>query len=164
MHPWIIARTPGAREVMEAADIAALRRQKIPSEVVRALLADARVYDVIAKEYGVSYQMVAQIKTRRLYAHVPYEGDIPRGAAGGRVDGATARDIFLDPSPAREIAARRGVSLSVVRQIKQRISHKRVTRNLVAPPSEYETLRADARAMKERHKAELAALLQRGTA
>lgn len=161
MHPWIIARTPGAREVMEAGDIAALRRQKMPPEVVQALLADARAYDVIAKAYGVTYQMVAQIKTRRLYAHVPYEGEIPRGA---RADAAAVREIFLDPSPAREIAARHGVSLSVVRQIKQRVSHERVTRNLIAPPSGHETLRAEVRAMKERHKAELTALLQRGTA
>ena len=161
MHPWIIARTPGAWDVMEAADIVALRRQKMPPEVVQALLADARVYDVIAKEYGVSYQMVAQIKTRRLYAHVPYEGEIPRGA---RADAATVREIFLDPSPAREIAARHGVSLNVVRQIKQRVSHERVTRNLVAPQSGPDTFRGEVRAMKERHKVELAALLQRGTA
>jgi hypothetical protein len=162
MHPWIIARTPGAREVMEAGDIAALRRQKMPPEVVQALLADARAYDVIAKAYGVTYQMVAQIKTRRLYAHVPYEGEIPRGARGGGADAATVREIFLDPSPAREIALRHGVSLNVVRQIKQRVSHESVTRNLIAPPSGHETLRAEVRAMKERHKAELTALLQRG--
>jgi len=162
MHPWIIARTPGAREVMEAGDIAALRRQKMPPEVVQALLADARAYDVIAKEYGVSYQMVAQIKTRRLYAHVPYEGEVPRGARGGGADAATVREIFLDPSPAREIALRHGVSLNVVRQIKQRITHEHATRNLVAPQSAFETLRAEVRAMKERHKVELTALLQRG--
>jgi hypothetical protein len=161
MHPWIVARTPGAWDVMEAADIVALRRQKMPPDVVQALLADARAYDVIAEAYGVSYQMVAQIKTRRLYAHVSYEGEIPRGA---RADAATVREIFLDPSPAREIAARHGVSLNVVRQIKQRVSHERVTRNLVAPQSGPGTFRGEVRAMKERHKVELAALLQRGTA
>lgn len=160
LHPWVIARSDDALEVMDAWEAAALRRQKMPPEVVRSILADPRAYGVIAEECRVPYQMVAQIKSRRVYAHVPYDGEIPRGARGGGLDPRTARNIFLDPATPREIAARHGVSVGVVRQIKQRVAHAHATRDMTPPPpSTRETLRAELRALKARYDTERAALL-----
>ena len=157
VHPWVVARSRDALEVLEVDEAAALRRQKMPAEVVREVLADPRPYGEIAHDYGVSYQTVAQIKARRLYAHVSFAGDIPRGTRSG--DAGKVAEIYLSPGSSRAIAARHGVSEHTVRRIKQGLAYTRVTRDLTPPLSARETVRAELRALKARYDDERAALL-----
>ena len=104
---------------MEAADIAALRRQKMPPAVVRDILADARPYQEIAEACGVPYQTVAQIKSRRLHGDVHFEGDIPRGARQ-TLKPEVVKGILADPRPYDEIAEAYGLSYQKVLHIKHR--------------------------------------------
>lgn len=119
MHPWIIARSPGAGEVMEASDIAALLKQRMPPDAVREVLADARPYREIAEACGMTYQAIAMIKSRRLHADVAFEGDIPRGARQS-LDPEVVRGVLADPRAYDEIAAGYGLSYQMVLHIKNR--------------------------------------------
>lgn len=164
LHPWVVARAPDARDFLEAAEIADWRRRKMPPEVVQAVLADARPYGEIAAACNVNYQMVAAIKGRRLYAHVPFDGEVPRGSRSA-LSAETVRAIYLDPTTTREAAQRHGVSLSTAQQIRQGRIHVDVTRGLPSPSAMLRAL--DARHARERadlgsrHAAERAALLAR---
>lgn len=149
-HPWVLARAPNAQDFLEVAEIADLRRRKMPPEVVQAVLADARPYGEIAAAYNVNYQMVAAIKGRRLYAHVPFEGEIPRGSRSA-LSAETVQAIYLDPAAPREVAHRHGVSVSTAQQIRQGRIHADVTRGLPSPS-------AMLRALDARHASERAAL------
>ena len=119
MHPWIIARSPGAGEVMEASDIAALLKQRMPPDAVREVLADARPYREIAEACGMTYQAIALIKSRRLHGDVVYTGDIPRGARQS-LDPEVVKGILADPRAYDEIAAGYGLSYQMVLHIKNR--------------------------------------------
>lgn len=178
MHPWVIARARDARDFLDADEIAAWRRQKMPADVVQSILADARPYDEIAVAHNVSYQMIAQIKSRRLYGHVPFDGAVPRGSRS-LLSAETVRAVYLDPATAREAAKRHGVSLATVQQIRQGRTHAEVTRGLTSPRATLQALDAtyagersvlctrhvvERAAMDDRHAAEQAALDARHTA
>ena len=158
MHPWIIARSPGAGEVMEAADIAALRRQRMPPDVVREVLADPRPYMEIAKMCRVTYQTIALIKSRRLHGEVSFEGEIPRGTRRGD---EKARAIFLDPDDNGTAATKYGVSYTVVTNIRRRRSHETVTRGLTPPLRSRAPRQETLQEMEARHATERAALLRK---
>lgn len=148
VHPWIMARARDARDFIDASEIVAWRRKKMPDEVVTAILSDARPYSEIAAACNISYQMVAQIKTRRLYGHVPFEGSIPRGARA-TMSPETVRAVFLDSDTVLDSARKHGVSAAKVMQIRQRRTHGDITAGLVSP-------RAALRVLDTRHASERA--------
>ena len=147
LHPWIVSRAPNARDFLEAAEIADWRRRKMPPEVVQVVLADARPYGEIAAACNVGYQTVAAIKARRLYAHVPFAGEVPRGSRSA-LSAETVRAVYLDPATTREAAQRHGVSLSRARQIRQGRIGVDITHGLTSPSAARRAL--DARHARER--------------
>lgn len=157
-HPWVIARSKDALEILEAFEAAALLQQRrMPDEVVRELLADPRPYDEIAAAFGIGYQMVSQIKNRRAYATVPFEGVIPRGARD-LLDVERARQIYLDPSDHRTASEKYGVTYATVMNIRNRRTHAALTKGLT-PPQRRNAARTETPAeMEARHAAERATL------
>ena len=103
---------------------------KLTENIVKAIRADPRAFQIIAEEYSITPGEVGHIKHERIWRHVA--GSTVFGNKRCKLTEAEILAILIDPRSIADIAKAYGVGKNAVWYIRHGVTHKTITQKEAA--------------------------------